>query len=54
LICLGPFATARDILSKREEAKRKRDEDITKGDNKDIVIDVGEVDEYDKYLADLS
>lgn len=48
----GPFAVARDIMSKREEAKRKRDDEIANGESKEHV-DADYMDEYDKFLKDL-
>lgn len=47
----GPFATAREIMSKREEAKRLRDEQI-QGDSIES-LEPDEMDEYDLELSTL-
>lgn len=48
----GPFATAREIMSRREEAKRLRDEQILQGAPAES-LEPDEMDEYDTALATL-
>lgn len=49
----GPFSTAKDILRKREVAKRARDEAIAKQQEGSSVAIMEDIDEFDKLVHDV-
>lgn len=54
-VAIGAFTVANELIAKREEVKRLREEAIASGNLGNVrAIDVDSMDEYDKILRDLS